>query len=392
MHLNNLIFSKKMKNLKIYYWVLSALMIFSIASCKKDKEEGGKGAPVVTRVRTISKADTIPGVVHRITLDSNSVYDERTVVASDSTVLNGKLNNQYAIIGENLLTTSAVLFNGSSVYFNPALVTDKVIIITIPDGTPFGPSQTNKLTVVTKYGRVDFDFGIQQPPPSITSFDPLAAGAGDIVTINGKIFDGVTAVKFDDVVAQIVGTPTATQIQVRVPVGVVQSYIYVTTPGGTTKSPTSFGFKYIIYDDILSPGWGGQGSGGYDGYGSTRKYNSTEHPKRGVNAIATTVDNGYGALQLGYGGATLSVTASGLKSLKFSIYGGAGFKAGDRVQIVINGNYGKAYAVEVTPGAYTDYTVNLSDLGAPETISEITFQTLGVAAPGTFYIDDLGFI
>jgi len=379
-----------MKKLKIYCLLLSALIV-GISSCKKDAQ-GGKGAPTVTRVRTISKTDTIHGVVHQVTLDSSSTYDDHRVVATDSTVLSGKLNNQYAIIGTNLATTSAVLFNGSSVYFNPALVTDNVIIITIPAGTPFGPSQTNKLTITTKYGKVDFNFAIDQPPPSITSFDPLAAGAGDIVTITGTVFDGVTAVRFDNVPAQIVGTPTPTTIQVKVPAGVVQSYIYVTTPGGTAKSASSFGFKYIIFDDALSPGWGGQGSGGYDGYGSTRDYKSTDHPKRGTDAIATTVDNGYGALQLGYGGATLSVSASGLSSLKLSIYGGAGFKAGDRVQVVINGNYGSAVAIAVTPGAYTDYTIPLSQLGSPATITEVTFQTLGVGAPSTFYVDDLGFI
>ena len=372
--------------------MLPALLMLGVVSCKKDTVQGGKGAPVVTKVRTVSKADTIRGVTHRITLDSSSVYDDHSVVAFDSTVVGGKLNNQYAIIGQNLLTTSSVSFNGSSVYFNPALVTDNVIIITIPTGTPFGPSQSNKLTIVTKYGKVDFNFAIQQPPPSITSFDPLAASTGDIVTITGTVFDGVTGVKFDDVPAQIIGTPTTTQIQVKVPVGVVQSYIYVTTPGGTVKSPASFGFKYIVYDDVLAPGWGGQGSGGYDGYGSTRKYNSTDHPKRGANAIAVTVDNGYGALQLGYGGATLDVNAKGLKSLKVSIYGGAAFKTGDRVQLVINSNYGKAYALTITPGAYTDFTIPLADVGAPTTISEITFQTLGVAAPSTFYVDDLGFI
>lgn len=381
-----------MKDLKIYYWVLSVLMVFGIASCKKDSVEGGKGAPVITKVRTISRADTIVGVTHRITLDSSSVYDDRTVVAFDSTVAEGKLNNQYAIVGENLATTSSVSFNGASVYFNPALVTDKVIIITIPDGTPFGPSQTNKLTVLTKYGTVDFAFAISQPPPSITSFDPLAASTGDVITIQGKIFDGVTAVKFDDIPAEIVGTPTATQIQVKVPAGVVQAYIYVTTPGGTAKSVASYGFKYVVYDDVLASGWGGQGSGGYDGYGSARNYSSTAHPKRGANAIETTVDNGYGALQLGYGGSTFSITQRGLTKLKLSIYGGAAFKAGDRVQVVINGNYGKAYAIEVKPGEYTDYTISLSDLGSPTELSEITLQTLGTAAPATFYVDDLGFI
>ena len=143
---------------------------------------------------------------------------------------------------------------------------------------------------------------------------------------------------------------------------------------------------------MISAGWGGQGSGGYDGYGSTRNYNSTEHPKRGTKAISTTVDNGYGALQLGYGGATINVASAGLNAIKLSIYGGTGFKTGDRVQVVVNGNYGQAYPIEVKPGVYTDYTIKLSDLGSPATISEIVLQTLGVAAPGTFYVDDLGFI
>ncbi|MEO6977905.1 MAG: hypothetical protein ABI113_05975, partial [Mucilaginibacter sp.] len=181
-------------------------------------------------------------------------------------------------------------------------------------------------------------------------------------------------------------------IQVKVPAGVVQSYIYVTTPGGTAKSAASFGFKYIVYDEVLSPGWGGQGSGGYDGYGSTRNYKSTDHPKRGANAIATTVDNGYGALQLGYGGATVDVNTLKLSSIKLSIYGGAGFKAGDRVQVVINNAYGNAVAIEVKPGVYTDYTIPLSQLGNPANITDITMQTLGVGAPATFYVDDLGFI
>ena len=380
-----------MKKLKIYCLLLSALVITGLASCKKEAQ-GGKGAPTITKVRTVSRLDTIKGVVHPVTLDSSVTYDDHKVVAYDSTVTSGKLNNQYAIIGTNLATTSAVLFNGSSVYFNPALVTDNVIIIVVPDGTPFGPSQTNKLTIITKYGKVNFDFSIDQPPPSITSFDPLAASSGDIVTIKGTVFDGVISVKFDDVTAEIIGTPTPTLIQVKVPAGVVQSYIYVTTPGGTAKSAASFGFKYIVYDEVLSPGWGGQGSGGYDGYGSTRNYKSTDHPKRGANAIATTVDNGYGALQLGYGGATVDVNTLKLSSIKLSIYGGAGFKAGDRVQVVINNAYGNAVAIEVKPGVYTDYTIPLSQLGNPANITDITMQTLGVGAPATFYVDDLGFI
>jgi hypothetical protein len=385
------------RNFNIYYCILSALMIFGIASCKKN-DQGGTGAPTVTRVRLLSKTDTIPNVVHRITLDSNSIYNDTRGVAFDSTVTSGRLGIQYGIIGTNLLTTSSVSFNGVSVYFNPTLLTDNSIIVTIPSSTstatqvPFGPGQSNKLTIVTAHGTVDYTFPIQQPAPVITSFTPLSASAGDIVTITGSVFNSVSAVRFDTTPAVIVGTPTATSIQVRVPAGVASAYIYVTTPGGTTKSPASFGFKYTIYDDALATGWGGQGSGGYSGYGSTLNFASPTQPKRGTNAIGVAFNGSYDALQIGYGGATvLNVKTLGLTSIKFSVYAGAGIKTGDKLQVVINGAYG-GYTVTLTAGAYTDFTVPLSALGNPTEIKEFVLQNQGSAAPSTIYVDDIGFI
>jgi hypothetical protein len=379
---------KKMKiTSKIYCLILSVLIVAGVASCKKSIN-GGTGAPTVTRVRLLSKTDTIKGVKHRINLDSNNVYSDTRVNPFDSTVTSGRLNTQYGIVGTNLLTTISVSFNGVSVYFNPALVTDNIIIVTIPSGIPFGPSQINKLTIVTQYGTVDYNFGIQQPPPVITSFTPLAGNAGDIMTITGTVFNSVSAVRFDNVAAQIIGTPTTTQIQVKVPVGVVQAYVYVTTPGGTAKSPASFGFKALIYDDAVASGWGN-----YYGYNSIRDLQNTLHPKRGTYAIQTIFQNAYGALQIGYGGATINVAQAGLTAIKFSIYGDpATIAAGNKVQIVINGNYGSAVQVVLTPGAYTDYTIPLSSLGNPATITEFVMQAYGLAAPSTIYVDDIGFI
>ncbi len=367
-------------------WISALLvLIISAVSCKKN-DMGGTGNPTVSRVRLISKTDTIANVVHRITLDSNNVYSETRIDPFDSTVSSGKLNTQYAIIGTNLLTTKSVSFNGVSVYFNPGLLTDNSIIVTIPANVPFGPSQVNKLTIVTKYGTVDYTFAIQQPPPIITSFDPMAAGAGTIVTITGSVFDGATAVKFDTVTAKIVGTPTTTQIQVQVPVGVVQAYIYVTTPGGTSKSPSAFGFKSVVYDDAFASGWGS-----YFGYNSTRDYASTAHPKRGLYAIATTFTDAYGAFQVGYNGATIDVKKLGLTSLKLSIYGGAGTD-GKSVQVVINGVYASAFKIALSANSYTDYTIPLSSLGNPGTITELVIQSAGGGVPSTIYIDDIGFI
>lgn len=386
MFLNKMNMKNINKQSKFALLLLFMAVAMGYSSCKKT-DEGAGGAPVITKVRLISKSDTLSNVVHRITLDSNSIYDETRQVKFDSTVVAGRLNNQYAIVGENLLTTLSVSFNGVQVNYNPALLTDKSIIISIPATTPYGASQSNKLVVTTKFGTASFNFPILQPPPIITSFSPVAAGSGEIVTLVGTIFEGVTKVTFDSIPAQIVGTPTSTQIQVRVPAGVVQSRILVTTPGGTTRSTGSFGFKALLYDDVFATGWGS-----YLGYNSTINLVNTVNVKRGTNAITTTFTDGYGALQIGYNGSTIDVVRSGLTAIKFSIYGGAGIVAGSRVQLVINGNYGNPVAITLTPGVYTDYTIQLKDLGNPTVITEFVLQSLGNAVPSTIYVDDLGFI
>ena len=357
-----------------------------IISCKKDSDNSSVGAPLISRIRTISKTDTITGISHQINFDSVSVYDETTVIPFDSTVTAGRRSNQYAIIGEHLQTTTSVSFNGLVSYFNPGLVTDNSIIVSVPATAPYGSSQSNKLVVTTLYGSVEYDFPILQPPPIITSFDPLAGTAGDVLTITGSVFDDVSRVTFDSTVAEIISS-TTTEIKVKIPEGVVQAFVYVFTPGGNAKSTASYGFKSLIYDDAVQNGWGN-----YYGYGSTRDLQSTEHVKRGTYAIGVTVDNSYGALQIGYGGATLSVSNLGLTAIKFSIYGGDGIKDGDKVQVVINGSYGTAVQVVISPGTYTDYTIPLSQLGNPASITEFVIQTFGVAAPSTFYVDDIGFI
>jgi len=385
------------KNYKLFCGILSLLLVI-VFSCKKN-DLGGTGAPTIARVRTLTKNDTVTGVVKRITLDSSITTTTTTLVGFDSTVTSGGLGNQYAIIGTNLLSTESLTINGVSVYVDPALLTDHSIIFTIPSLTstatqvPFGPNQTNKIVVTTKYGTVSFNFPITQPPPIINSFAPQVANPGDTVTITGQVFNDVTAVRFDKIPATIIGTSTSTQVQVIVPKGVSSNLIYVTTPGGTAVSATTFGFKYVIYTESLTAGWGGQGSGGYDGYNSNRTYNDQSHPEAGSYDIETQFTSNYGALQLGYGGATpVSVSTLGLTAIKFSVYAGAGFTAGEKLQVVINGAYGSGVVVTLTVGAYTDYVIPLSSLGNPATITEIVLQDYGVSPSCTIYLDNIGFI
>jgi hypothetical protein len=387
---------KKYNRLK---FILTVVWLVGFAavlhSCKKD-DNNGNGAPAIARIRTVSKDSTFKDVITRINLDSSTVADQIRKIPFDSTVTSGRLNGLYAILGSNLAGTTQVLFNGELAYFNPALVTDNSIIITVPESTPWGTGQPDKLTVITKNGRVDYDFRIEQPAATITSFTPLAGNPGDVVTITGQNFNGVSKVSFDDVQAEIVGTPSNTQLQVKVPAGIVQAFIYVTTPGGTARSVGSFGFKYLVYDDKLANGWW---VGGWNG-GDKPDFSNTTPIRRGTNSIAVTYQGGYAGFQIGNGGGNISLADK--SAVKVSIYGGAG-SDGHVVRIMVMGpdkdgnpalRDDDGVVVSLKAGEWTDFTIPLSSFGTrPVVLEQIRIQELsGIASPETIYIDDLGFI
>ncbi|OCX54411.1 hypothetical protein BEL04_09180 [Mucilaginibacter sp. PPCGB 2223] len=393
---------------KIYkfnaYLLLAIMLVTGLFSCSKKNDylgfTPGTGTPTITGVHTIYKS-----VVDSTATTSSTTYNSSGVpvttvthnynpqlVPFDSLVVSGKGGSQFRIAGTNLGSTIGVTFNGVAAYFNPALLSDNSIIVTLPTTAPFGPAQAAKLTVTTLYGSVDYKFTVVQPPPSITSFTPVAASPGDTIYISGTVFDNATSVKFGTVSAQIVGN-TSTLLKVLLPTGVVQAFITITTAGGTTTSANSFGYKYLVFDDALTTGWGGNG-GGYSGYTSTINFANTSPTERGSKSIAVTFQGSYGALQIGYGGsAAPNVTTLGLKSIKFFVYGGSGIKTGDKLQVVINGNY-NGTTVAMTAGAWVSCTVPLSSLmtNVSGTITEVVLQSQGSAVPSTIYVDDLGFI
>jgi hypothetical protein len=370
--------------------LLSVLVVAGLASCKKT-EEGGKGAPTVTRVRLLSKTDTTRDVIHTITLDSISVYDQSRLRAFDSTVVQGRLGVQYAILGTNLLTTKSVVLNGVSIYFNPGLLTDNSIILNIPITVPYGATQPNKLVITTQYGSVSTDFSIRQPLPSITSFTPTSGAAGTLVTITGTSLDNATAVRFDNIPAQIQGTPTKTQLQVKVPAGVEGAYIFVTTPGGTTKSIDVYGipvpaFKELVYDEITAPNWN------FGGYNTKRDSLNKEHTKRGQFAIKATSSANYGGVVLSYkttAGNGVDLEKAGITSIHYSLYGDMAAD-GKKVQVYVNGNFNTAVQATIVGGKYIDVVIPISSFTGVKVITEIAIQDATGAAPLTWYIDDIG--
>ena len=281
--------------------------------------------------------------------------------------------------GTNLLGTEQIFINETEAYFNPALVTANNIFVAVPDEAPYF-NASDQIKVITTKGEATLDISIAQPAPKIESFAPLAAGEGDIVTIKGSIFEGLISVSFGEVEAIVVSS-SSTEIKVEVPEGIVQAFIFVETAGGIARSTAAFGFKFVVYDDALATGWW---IGGWSG---TEDFESTEQVKRGTYSIKRIYEGGYSGFQIGNGGATIEL--SDKEAVKVSLFAG---ENAVKVKLVLNGNYEAGKEIELVSGEWNDITVPLSELGDPETLTEIVIQEFAGSVPATVYIDDLGLI
>ena len=239
----------KSKNL---YWILSALMVFGYASCKKESANlvGGTGAPVITKVRTLTKSQ-----VDSMLTTTTTTYDDKGVattvtgnnynpqtIAFDSTTTTGKKQNLYAIVGSNLGSVVSVKFNGVSAYFNTALVSDNIVIVSIPQDIPTGPDQTNKLVVTTLHGTVSFNFTVLTPPPTVSRVSDYNFVAGSQITLNGVSFATVTAVTIKGTSdAATIVSKVDTQLVIQMPASAVnRANLVFTYASGQAASSQEF--------------------------------------------------------------------------------------------------------------------------------------------------------
>lgn len=345
-----------MKNFKSKYFLGFLLLVslfISVASCSSDDDSGSSGSLSIESV---------------------------SLAINDSLVTTGYVENMYIIRGAGFSGMRKIFFNDVQADFNPTLVTDKVLFVTIPLETPFQNIGTSdKIRIETINGNIEYDFVIGQPEPKILSFDPVAGGTGDIVTIKGTVFDNLISVKFDDIPATIVSS-TSTEIKVEIPAGVVQSKIFVETAGGIAESPGSFGFKRIIYDDDLGEGfqlWGG--------WGGTQDLANTTPVKRGTYSIKR-VTEGWSALQIGYSGSTLNL-GTDVTAVKVSIYA----ETTGKLKIVFNGDDAHGKVIDVVAGQWLDFTIPVSEITSQTTFSQLWVQEFS-GAGNVIYIDDFGFI
>ena len=347
-----------MKNLKIKnilsFLLMASIFISLLSSCTDDNSSNANGT---------------------IAIESVSEAVEGPLTPTDI----GNPGNMYIIQGTGFIGVQKIYFNDVDTYFNPTLVTDTNIFVTIDLDTPY-ENGSSELKVVGSNGTAIYHFIIAPPAPILKSYNPVNAVSGDEVTIYGSFFlDPV--VTFGTVPATVISN-TIDQIIVKVPDGVNQSYPTVTTISGIATAKVAVGTA--IYDDVF---YGIDGLTGSWGVTNLNIENTVKSEvAQGVKAIKLDITSwsGFQIDMWNNGGHPVPANATGIRfQMKL--------QADAKMRIIVSGDWGHEVWFNLT----TEYTTNLvkwSDLGMsgpPATIGSIVFGSDGTDT--TFYIDNIGF-
>lgn len=342
------------------------IAVFSLASCESEfdvdrPDTSGSAPPVITSVSDATE---------------------------DMPVTQGVLESTYIIRGANLSTLTAIYFNGIRAGFNPALGTDELVFVTIPEEAPF-VGQDNVLRLENSGGSVEYDFSLL----TITDFSEGTTEDGiKTVTLYGGDFSETSTVTFisgteedDNVVereAEILNV-SETEVTVLVPPGIEQAFIFLETSRGAVAQSDSYGFNYSIFIDELNADWT------MSQWGGTFDVQNTD-PALGEFSIKSTREAWSGLTFL----PTTPISWNTYNNLTVSIYGTV---ADQKVNIAIN-DFEGVVLINVIEGQWTKFTIPLSNFypngGAPAVINRIDFQEASNTgnAQYIFYVDDFGFL
>jgi hypothetical protein len=170
----------------------------------------------------------------------------------------GSLGQMVVIQGENLGSTTKVMFNNVEAFVNPSLVTDKNIIVTIPDEFP--TEINDMVAVVTKGGETTHNFPIDIPAPSDLVLPLEYAPEGAQLTIKGRFLYNVESVTFaGDVNSTNITTVSPQEIKVVVPADAQPGPVTVNAVAGASTTTAWFrdNRNMMVNFDDMAICWGG---------------------------------------------------------------------------------------------------------------------------------------
>ncbi len=299
---------------------------------------------------------------------------------------------------DNLTITGTDLDLATKVYFSGVTdpVTDFVnqsatqIVVKVPGATVNG-----KITLEAASGvKTTSSMDLNMVMPAVTTMSPNPIDAGANVTINGTNLNLVNGISFVGGTAPITTfvSQSASKIVVTVPQGTLKGKVTLSVVNSTLTVqsaddlvlngglPPLADFPLPIYTDGLQNGFQDWS------YTTTHDFNNTSNVRQGTTSILGVYDAGNGYQGLTFHNSA-GVSTSGYTKLEFSVFGEAGTD-GKTLNVVINGNYGGPKGVTIKGGEWSTFSLNLSDLGSPATLTEIVLQSAGWG--GTIHVDHVG--
>lgn len=218
---------KAMKTNKIFKGLSLALVAFAAlatTSCK-DEPDAYKitdGKPTIRFVRPVNAA------------------------SKDSIITSASMQATICLVGENLRSVTALLFNDQKAVLNTSYITDNTLIVTVPNEIP--NTVTNKIYLATNSNdTVAYDFHVVIPAPVVASMSNEWASAGEDVTIIGDYFldyaDFPITVNFGDnytLPRSAIKSITKNRITFTMPADAPEEKVAVTSIYGKTEGA----FKY----------------------------------------------------------------------------------------------------------------------------------------------------
>lgn len=202
-----------------------------------------------------------------ITISKVYLQDAESSVP-DREITFARLGQLIRIEGSGFTDLKKVYINGYDTYFNPVMVSDNSMLVSVSKYTPIIEADAdvrNTITMANDGNEATLAFDIRSSAPTITNISNTLPNAGETITVYGTGLLEVTSVLFPgdvEVTDGIVSDEDGDMFTVTVPEGVSEEggSLFILCANGGAYSPAYFNFKAGVILDF--DGLGSQGAWG----------------------------------------------------------------------------------------------------------------------------------
>ncbi|MCX6225665.1 MAG: glycan-binding surface protein [Bacteroidia bacterium] len=161
-----------------------------------------------------------------------------TPAKSDSLLVGAYMGNLVAIVGQNLGNVQEIWFNDQKATLNPAYVTDKSILVSVPSSVP--STVTNKIRLIFRdKSEMLYEFSVNVPGPVLSAIKCEYMPAGELIELTGDFFFE-PKVTFPGDIQGVIADFDKTIMHVTVPEGAGSGPITIQTNFGKVNSKFLF--------------------------------------------------------------------------------------------------------------------------------------------------------